>query len=200
MHLLHCRSTTDSIWSSNSTRNTCCVILNPLCQVDYRAKFWVCNFCFQRNPFPPQYAAMTETCQPAELIPQFSTIEYTIMRATVPQPIFLYVIDTCMDEEELSSLKESLHLGLSLLPNNALIGLPLGKWFQSMSWVVRRDVPELRVSRDEGCLSEAIAGNVGPNTICCRSRNSTRAAASTRCSWSTWTSPATSTREHVRIA
>jgi len=66
---------------------------------------------------------MTETCQPAELIPQFSTIEYTIMRATVPPPIFLYVIDTCMDEEELSSLKESLQLSLSLLPSNALIGL-----------------------------------------------------------------------------
>lgn len=105
------------------TRNNCRAILNPLCQVDYRAKFWVCNFCFQRNPFPPQYGAMTEACQPAELIPQFSTIEYTIMRTTVPPPIFLYVIDTCMDTEELSSLKESLQLSLSLLPTNALIGL-----------------------------------------------------------------------------
>lgn len=32
------------------TRSTCRAILNPLCQVDYRAKLWVCNFCFQRNP------------------------------------------------------------------------------------------------------------------------------------------------------
>lgn len=32
------------------TRNNCRAILNPLCQVDYRAKLWVCNFCFQRNP------------------------------------------------------------------------------------------------------------------------------------------------------
>lgn len=32
------------------TRNTCRAILNPMCQVDYRAKLWVCNFCFQRNP------------------------------------------------------------------------------------------------------------------------------------------------------
>jgi len=32
------------------TRNTCRAILNPLCQVDYRAKLWVCNFCLQRNP------------------------------------------------------------------------------------------------------------------------------------------------------
>lgn len=32
------------------TRNNCRAILNPLCQVDYRSKLWVCNFCFQRNP------------------------------------------------------------------------------------------------------------------------------------------------------
>lgn len=32
------------------TRATCRAILNPMCQVDYRAKLWVCNFCFQRNP------------------------------------------------------------------------------------------------------------------------------------------------------
>ena len=32
------------------TRSTCRAILNPLCQVDYRAKLWVCNFCFQRSP------------------------------------------------------------------------------------------------------------------------------------------------------
>lgn len=32
------------------TRNNCRAILNPFCQVDYRAKLWVCNFCFQRNP------------------------------------------------------------------------------------------------------------------------------------------------------
>ena len=31
------------------TRNNCRAILNPMCQVDYRARIWVCNFCFQRN-------------------------------------------------------------------------------------------------------------------------------------------------------
>jgi protein transport protein SEC23 len=94
------------------TRGNCRAILNPLCQVDYRAKFWVCNFCFQRNPFPPQYGQMTEQCQPAELIPQFSTIEYTIARVQVPPPVFLYVVDTCLDDDELLALKESLQLSL----------------------------------------------------------------------------------------
>ena len=36
-----------------------------------------------RNTFPPQYAAISEQNQPAELIPQFSTLEYTITRAPV---------------------------------------------------------------------------------------------------------------------
>ncbi|XP_040158778.1 protein transport protein Sec23A isoform X1 [Anopheles arabiensis] len=113
------------------TRQTCRAILNPLCQVDYRAKLWVCNFCFQRNPFPPQYAAISEQHQPAELIAGFSTIEYTITRAPCMPPVFLFVVDTCMDEEELTALKDSLQMSLSLLPANALVGLiTFGKMVQ----------------------------------------------------------------------
>lgn len=113
------------------TRSNCRAILNPLCQVDYRAKLWVCNFCFQRNPFPPQYSAITEQHQPAELIPNFSTIEYTITRAQCLPPVFLLVVDTCMDEEELAALKDSLQMSLSLLPPNALVGLiTFGKMVQ----------------------------------------------------------------------
>ena len=33
------------------------------------------------------------------------------------------VVDTCVDEDELKALKESLQMSLSLLPPNALIGL-----------------------------------------------------------------------------
>ena len=93
-----------------------------LVKVDFRAKLWVCNFCFNRNTFPPQYSAISEQNQPAELIPQFSTLEYTITRAQVMPPVFLMVVDTCVDEEELKALKESLQMSLSLLPPNALIG------------------------------------------------------------------------------
>uniref|UniRef100_A0A2C9JPM8 Protein transport protein SEC23 n=1 Tax=Biomphalaria glabrata TaxID=6526 RepID=A0A2C9JPM8_BIOGL len=106
------------------TRTTCRAILNPFCQIDYRAKMWTCNFCYQRNPFPPQYTAISEQHQPAEIIPQFSTLEYTITRATCHPPIFLLVVDTCFPEDEdLQGLKESLQMSLSLLPPNALIGL-----------------------------------------------------------------------------
>ncbi|XP_017779684.1 PREDICTED: protein transport protein Sec23A isoform X2 [Nicrophorus vespilloides] len=113
------------------TRNNCRAILNPMCQVDYKAKLWVCNFCFQRNPFPPQYAAISEQHQPAELMPGFSTIEYTITRAQCMPPIYLLVVDTCMDDDELGALKDSLQMSLSLMPPNALIGLiTFGKMVQ----------------------------------------------------------------------
>ena len=51
--------------------------------------------------FPASYAAISETHQPAELIPQFTTIEYQVHGALPVGPVFLYVLDTCMDEEDL---------------------------------------------------------------------------------------------------
>ncbi|KAK1170944.1 protein transport protein Sec23A [Acipenser oxyrinchus oxyrinchus] len=105
------------------SRPTCKAVLNPLCQVDYRAKLWACNFCFQRNQFPPAYAGISEGNQPAELMPQFSTIEYIVQRGPQTPLIFLYVVDICLEEEDLQALKESLQMSLSLLPPNALVGL-----------------------------------------------------------------------------
>jgi protein transport protein SEC23 len=37
--------------------------------------------------------------------------------------IFLYVVDTCLEEDDLQALKESLQMSLSLLPPDALVGL-----------------------------------------------------------------------------
>ncbi|CAF0817521.1 unnamed protein product [Didymodactylos carnosus] len=105
------------------TRSTCRAVLNPFCAVDYRAKIWTCNFCTQRNNFPPQYAGISEQLQPAELASQFTTIEYTLVRSPAQPSVFLFVVDTCMDEEDMTALKESLQMALSLLPTDALVGL-----------------------------------------------------------------------------
>ncbi|KAK1874674.1 Protein transport protein Sec23A [Dissostichus eleginoides] len=105
------------------SRATCRAVLNPLCQVDYRAKLWACNFCYQRNQFPPSYAGISEVNQPAELLPQFSTIEYVVQRGPQMPLVFLYVVDTCLEEEDLQALKESLQMSLSLLPPASLVGL-----------------------------------------------------------------------------
>uniref|UniRef100_A0A3B3ZK59 Protein transport protein SEC23 n=1 Tax=Periophthalmus magnuspinnatus TaxID=409849 RepID=A0A3B3ZK59_9GOBI len=105
------------------SRATCRAVLNPLCQVDYRAKLWACNFCYQRNQFPPSYAGISEVNQPAELLPQFSTIEYVVQRGPPMPLLFLYVVDTCIEDDDLQALKESLQMSLSLLPPAALVGL-----------------------------------------------------------------------------
>ncbi|XP_017293162.1 protein transport protein Sec23A [Kryptolebias marmoratus] len=105
------------------SRATCRAVLNPLCQVDYRAKLWACNFCYQRNQFPPSYAGISELNQPAELLPHFSTIEYVVQRGPQMPLVFLYLVDTCMEDEDLQALKESLQMSLSLLPPTALVGL-----------------------------------------------------------------------------
>lgn len=89
--------------------------------MDYQSRVWVCPFCLNRNAFPQQYAQISESCRPAEL--QYTTLDYTILRAPVPTPpIFLYVIDTCVEDEELNSLKSSILNSLKLLPENSLVG------------------------------------------------------------------------------
>ena len=60
---------------------TCKSILNPFCRIDFNAKIWVCPFCFQRNHFPPHYSEVSENNLPAELIPNYTTIEYALPRA-----------------------------------------------------------------------------------------------------------------------
>lgn len=54
-----------------------------------------------------------------------------LQRAQCLPPIFLLVVDTCIDDDELGALKDSLQMSLSLLPPNALIGLiTFGKMVQ----------------------------------------------------------------------
>lgn len=92
-------------------------------QVDVRARLWVCPFCFSRNGLPPHYKEITNESVPPELHPTSTTIEYRLARPAPSPPIFLYVVDTCQEEDGLRALKESLVNSLSLLPENALVGL-----------------------------------------------------------------------------
>lgn len=106
-------------------RCNCGCVLNPYCQVDFRSKLWVCPFCLTRNHFPPHYADnITEQNLPAELIPQYVTVEYEVQ--TIPlqgPPAFLFVIDCCCGKEELAELADSLSQALNLLPPECLVGL-----------------------------------------------------------------------------
>jgi protein transport protein SEC23 len=92
-------------------------------QIDIRGKLWICPFCLQRNAFPPHYKDISNTNLPAELLPKYTTIEYTLSRPAQVPPIFLFVIDTCLDEPDLKALRDAIVVSLSLLPPFALVGL-----------------------------------------------------------------------------
>ncbi|GAB2210027.1 hypothetical protein Droror1_Dr00015277 [Drosera rotundifolia] len=113
----------------------CFSCLNPFCQVDFSAKIWICPFCFQRNHFPQHYAGVSEANVPAELYPQYTTVQYSLDAnlsgvgvggvrgaVAVAAPVFVFVVDTCVIDEELGFVKSALKRAIGLLPDNALVG------------------------------------------------------------------------------
>ena len=59
-----------------------------------------------------------------ELSPAFTTMEYLLQRSTPLPPVFLFVVDTCVpDEDELAALQSSLLKGIALLPEDCHVGL-----------------------------------------------------------------------------
>jgi protein transport protein SEC23 len=102
----------------------CRSILNPFAIVDYVAKIWGCPFCFQRNQFPQHYSSISENNLPAEIFPQYTTVEYLSSAQTGPAspPVFMFVVDTCTIEEEIGYLKSALAQAVELLPDNSLVG------------------------------------------------------------------------------
>ncbi|MBA0729920.1 hypothetical protein Golax_023027 [Gossypium laxum] len=102
----------------------CSSVLNPFCVMDFTAKIWICPFCFHRSHFPAHYASVSEENLPAELFPQYTTIEYKSPReAACHQSVFMFVIDTSIIEEEMAFLKSALSQVIGLFPDNSLVGL-----------------------------------------------------------------------------
>ncbi|XP_065861492.1 protein transport protein SEC23 E-like [Euphorbia lathyris] len=114
---------------------TCSAALNSFARVDFTAKIWICPFCFQRNHFPTHYSMISETNLPAELYPQYTTLQFTLPNPNVnpnnpvnaapapsTSPVFLFVLDTCMIEEEFDFVRSALKRAIGLLPDNALVG------------------------------------------------------------------------------
>ncbi|KAH8730026.1 transport protein-like protein sec23 [Phaeosphaeriaceae sp. PMI808] len=104
-------------------RPPCKGVLNPYCQVDMRARVWICPFCLQRNQLPAHYKDISAEQIPPELHPNSTTIEYRLPNPAQYAPIFLFVVDTCQEEDSLKALKDSIIMSLSLLPQYALVGL-----------------------------------------------------------------------------
>ena len=92
-------------------------------QVDLRARMWICPFCLSRNQFPPHYRDLSPVNLPPELLGPNTSVEYILSKPPSLPPIFLFVVDTCLDEADLSALKNSLVVALTILPQDALIGI-----------------------------------------------------------------------------
>lgn len=91
--------------------------------MDTRARLWICPFCLSRNQLPQHYKDISQDNIPPELHPASTTIEYKLSRPAPAPPIFVYVVDTCQEDDSLKALKDSLVMSLSLLPQDALVGL-----------------------------------------------------------------------------
>jgi protein transport protein SEC23 len=134
-----CRAILNPYWSVEFTQahlsqRTYLNFLFARSQIDIRGKLWICPFCLSRNAFPPHYKDISNTNLPAELLPKYSTIEYTLARPAQVPPIFLFVVDTCLDEDDLKALRDAIVVSLSLIPPYALVGLitygTMVRWFK----------------------------------------------------------------------
>ncbi|OBS79436.1 hypothetical protein A6R68_18187 [Neotoma lepida] len=73
----------------------------------------------ERPDLPPiQY----EPVLCSRMMCHFSSIEYVVLCSPQMPLIFLYVVDTCIEDEDLQALRESMQMSLSLLPPTALVG------------------------------------------------------------------------------
>eukprot|EP00232_Nephroselmis_pyriformis_P024847 CAMPEP_0182870918 /NCGR_PEP_ID=MMETSP0034_2-20130328/10817_1 /TAXON_ID=156128 /ORGANISM="Nephroselmis pyriformis, Strain CCMP717" /LENGTH=212 /DNA_ID=CAMNT_0025003435 /DNA_START=155 /DNA_END=791 /DNA_ORIENTATION=- len=131
----------------------CSAVLNPYARVDYAGKIWICQFCFNRNHFPAHYASISENNLPAELFPNYSVVEYTLQHKPSLPPAFLFVLDTCQGEEELSNMKDSIAQVLQMIPDHTLVGLITYGSMVHVHELGSQDCPKQYVFRGDDDLS-----------------------------------------------
>lgn len=83
---------------------------------------WECRFCLFQNGLPVSQDGL----QYPALQANNTTIEYVTNRRAQLGPIFLYVVDTCFEgediEEAYAALCESITYSVALLPSDAMVG------------------------------------------------------------------------------
>ncbi|KAG7802347.1 hypothetical protein KL944_002724 [Ogataea haglerorum] len=96
----------------------CRALLNPYCQPDLQSRTWTCSLCRLRNQFAHELTDL-----PFEARPEAVNYEYILPPLATQQPyVFLFVVDLCLEPENLAALKESLLVALNLIPPDALVG------------------------------------------------------------------------------
>eukprot|EP00250_Pteridium_aquilinum_P002668 c12892_g1_i1 orf=88-2388(+) len=118
--------------------SACHALLNPYARLDAASNVWTCPFCSRLNSLPTSYHhhAAAQHSLPAELFPTHTCVEYLLPPSTghyaityphhqhvPPSPAFLFLLDTSLPAEDLAGLKKAISQTLSLLPDNASVGL-----------------------------------------------------------------------------
>jgi hypothetical protein len=68
-------------------------------------------------------AGISEASVPAELFPQYCTIEYSLPRLGAQSPpAYVFVLDTCVPEDELLAAKTAIQQALTMVPEYAQVG------------------------------------------------------------------------------
>lgn len=97
----------------------CQGILNPYCQPDLNTQSWTCCFCFMRNALPPQYHHQLPFSTNQDCV----NVEYNLpIVSNVTPPIYIFVVDTCLDHENIESLTSTLQNSISALPPDSIVG------------------------------------------------------------------------------
>lgn len=104
----------------------CGGILNCFAMPNSQTNSWTCNFCGTHNSFPHNFR-YDRNHQPLELEPQNTTIEYCDDQQQ-PQfpPALLFVIDTCLDGDELEGLCTTIKSIFSILPEDKCNDMYIG--------------------------------------------------------------------------
>ena len=102
----------------------CGGILSPFASCDFTAHLWICPLCFGRNHFPAQYNGINEQMLPAELFQEYTTIEYRLPALKpVYAPAYVFVVDTCLSEDELNASQGAISQALQMVPEYARVAL-----------------------------------------------------------------------------
>ena len=100
--------------------------LNKFCSVNYESKTVYCCFCKTPNSLPAKYAQnLMPGKLPFELMPGNSTFEFEQKnpQQTEASQAYMFVVDLCITDKELASVKEELLKVIKILPDDTLVGL-----------------------------------------------------------------------------
>lgn len=74
--------------------------------------------------FPLHYKMnISESTLPAELMKEYTTMEYILPNVELRPKIYLFIIDTCCGHDELKTLKSELTRNVEQLDKNTQIGI-----------------------------------------------------------------------------